>query len=44
MDIGLLQLLTLLALLTAIAAAATKCPLWVSVVLLCLIELLQVWR
>lgn len=28
---------------TAIASALGKCPLWVSVVLLCVIEALQIW-
>ena len=28
---------------TAIAAAAGKCPLWVPVILLCVVEALQVW-
>lgn len=41
---GLIQLLALLSLGTAIAAAAGRCPLWVSVVLLCIVLLIQVWR
>jgi len=28
---------------TAVANAVGKCPLWVSVILLCVIEALQVW-
>jgi hypothetical protein len=40
----LLPLLALTAFVCAIAAAAGKCPLWVSVVVLCVIVLLQVWR
>jgi hypothetical protein len=36
-----LVILAILALLTCIAAAMNKCPIWVPVVLLCLYALLQ---
>lgn len=35
-------LLVLVAFLCAVASAAGKCPLWVSVILLCLVHLLAV--
>lgn len=35
-------LLVLVAFLCAVGSAAGKCPLWVSVILLCLVHLLQV--
>lgn len=43
---GVLVLLAFLALIAAIMSATSppRCPLWVAVVLLCIIALLQVWR
>ena len=41
---GLIQLLGLVALLSTVASAAGKLPLWVPVFVLCVIVLLQVWR
>ena len=35
-------LLVLAAFITCIAAGANKCPLWVSVLLLCVIELIRI--
>lgn len=42
--LALMPLLALLALVCAVAAGAGKAPLWVAVILLCVITLLQVWR
>lgn len=41
---GLIPLLALLALLLVIVSAVGKAPLWIAVLLLCVILLIQVWR
>lgn len=42
MSLTVLFVLIVAAFLTALAAAAGKCPLWVSVILLCIVELVRV--
>jgi len=42
--ISLIPLLAVIALGLAVGAAVGKVPIWVSVFLLCIIVLLQVWR
>jgi hypothetical protein len=44
MTLGLIPLLALLAILCCLASAIGRLPLWVAVLLLCLVLLLQVWR
>jgi len=41
-QVTVMVLMVLAAFITAIVAAMGKCPLWVSVILLCIIELIRV--
>lgn len=41
---ALIPLLVLISFLAAVASAAGRCPLWVSVILITVIMLIQVWR